>query len=131
LSGEEGRADILVFVGILLIIFGFFAAFVGAVTSSGPFGQTANSPLVGLGIFLCLIGVPMVIIGFAMGGGKSGYSLGEEKKTEQSVYPSPSIVTKEKEIIVKEVVMIPCSYCGGLMPQTATFCPHCGARRKS
>lgn len=36
----------------------------------------------------------------------------------------------EKETIVKEIVMIPCSYCGGLMPQTSLFCPNCGARRR-
>ncbi len=42
---------------------------------------------------------------------------------------APTIV-KEKEII-KEVVMIPCEYCGGLMPQTATSCPNCGATRKT
>jgi len=34
-----------------------------------------------------------------------------------------------KETIIKEVVMIPCKYCGGLMPQTSVFCPNCGARR--
>jgi len=39
-------------------------------------------------------------------------------------------VIKEKEVI-KEVVMIPCQYCRGLMPQTSTFCPNCGARRKA
>ena len=39
-------------------------------------------------------------------------------------------VIKEKEII-KEVVMIPCKYCQGLMPQTSTFCSNCGARRKA
>ena len=32
--------------------------------------------------------------------------------------------------IVREVVLIPCPYCGGLMPQTSVFCPNCGARRK-
>ncbi len=42
---------------------------------------------------------------------------------------APTIV-KEKEII-KEVVMIPCEYCGSLMPQTATSCPNCGATRKT
>ena len=42
---------------------------------------------------------------------------------------APTIV-KEKEII-KEIVMIPCEYCGGLMPQTATSCPNCGATRKT
>jgi rubrerythrin len=36
---------------------------------------------------------------------------------------------KEK-IVVREVVMLPCQYCGGLMPQTSLFCPNCGARRK-
>ncbi len=36
-----------------------------------------------------------------------------------------------KETIIKEVVMIPCPYCGGLMDQTATFCSNCGARRKA
>jgi hypothetical protein len=39
-------------------------------------------------------------------------------------------VSKEKETIIREVVMIPCQYCGGLMPQTATFCSNCGARRR-
>ena len=36
----------------------------------------------------------------------------------------------QKEVVIREVVLIPCQYCGGLMPQTATFCPNCGARRK-
>jgi uncharacterized OB-fold protein len=31
--------------------------------------------------------------------------------------------------VIREVVVIPCKYCGTLFPQTATFCPHCGARR--
>jgi uncharacterized paraquat-inducible protein A len=35
----------------------------------------------------------------------------------------------EKETI-KEVVMVPCIYCGSLMPQTALFCSTCGAGRK-
>ncbi len=36
----------------------------------------------------------------------------------------------DKEV-VREVVLIPCAYCSGLMPQTSIFCPNCGARRKS
>ena len=39
--------------------------------------------------------------------------------------------TIKEKVIVKEVVMLPCQYCGSLTPQTALFCPHCGARRKS
>lgn len=34
-----------------------------------------------------------------------------------------------REVITKEVVMIPCGYCKALMPQTWVFCPICGARR--
>ena len=32
---------------------------------------------------------------------------------------------------VKEIVMVPCIYCGSLMPQTALFCSTCGAGRKA
>ncbi len=35
-----------------------------------------------------------------------------------------------KETILREVVMIPCLYCRGLMPQTSVYCPNCGAQRK-
>lgn len=31
--------------------------------------------------------------------------------------------------VIREVVMIPCKYCGALFQQTATFCPNCGAKR--
>jgi hypothetical protein len=45
--------------------------------------------------------------------------------------PSASTTpVKEVKEIVREVVLIPCVYCSGLMPQTAIFCPNCGARRK-
>jgi hypothetical protein len=37
-------------------------------------------------------------------------------------------VTVEKEV-VRQVVMIPCKYCGALMDETATVCPNCGAKR--
>ena len=39
---------------------------------------------------------------------------------------SPAIMKE----VTREVVLIPCSYCSGLMPQTSVFCPNCGARRK-
>ncbi len=42
--------------------------------------------------------------------------------------PEPPTIIKEK-LVEREVVMIPCKYCGALMQQTAIFCPHCGARR--
>jgi len=57
------------------------------------------------------------------------------KEEEQPVspqptpYPTPTVI-REREVI-KEIVMVPCQYCGSLMPQTSIFCPHCGARRKA
>jgi hypothetical protein len=42
--------------------------------------------------------------------------------------PSASPIVREKEIL-REIVMIPCKYCGALMPQTETACPNCGAKR--
>ena len=44
----------------------------------------------------------------------------------QAIRPTAPRAVKEKE-----VVMIPCEYCGSLMPQTATSCPNCGAARKT
>jgi uncharacterized OB-fold protein len=35
----------------------------------------------------------------------------------------------EKERARKEVLMVRCQYCGGVMPQTSTFCPNCRAKR--
>jgi len=35
---------------------------------------------------------------------------------------------QEKEV-TKEVAMVPCKYCATLFIHSATFCPHCGARR--
>ncbi|MCP8315892.1 MAG: hypothetical protein H3Z52_03040 [archaeon] len=40
---------------------------------------------------------------------------------------APTVVKE----IVREVVMIPCAYCGKLMPQTSTLCPYCGAPRRA
>ena len=42
--------------------------------------------------------------------------------------PVAQLVIREKEII-REIVRIPCKYCQGLMDQTLTTCPNCGATR--
>jgi hypothetical protein len=34
----------------------------------------------------------------------------------------------EKERTSKAIIMIPCQYCGGLIPQASTQCPNCGAK---
>ncbi|MGP3667117.1 MAG: hypothetical protein ACKD6N_01580 [Candidatus Bathyarchaeota archaeon] len=46
----------------------------------------------------------------------------------QIAQPAATPIVKEKEII-REVVMVPCKYCGTLFPQTETACPNCGAKR--
>ena len=30
---------------------------------------------------------------------------------------------------IRKVGLIPCEYCGSLMPQVSVFCPHCRTRR--
>jgi hypothetical protein len=35
----------------------------------------------------------------------------------------------EKERLNKAIIMIPCQYCGGLVPQASPSCPNCGAKR--
>ncbi len=35
----------------------------------------------------------------------------------------------EKERLSKGIIMIPCQYCGGLVPQASAECPNCGAKR--
>lgn len=39
---------------------------------------------------------------------------------------APASVQRE---VIRTVVMIPCRYCQGLMDQTLTACPNCGAKR--
>jgi len=43
--------------------------------------------------------------------------------------PIAPVVTEK--IVEREIVMIPCQYCGTLFAQTATACPNCGAKRKA
>jgi uncharacterized paraquat-inducible protein A len=67
----------------------------------------------------CAIIIPIVLVGsIYLARAKSKASNKDEK------------VIREKEI-VKEIVMVPCVYCGSLMPQTALFCNTCGAGRKA
>ncbi|MCS7135771.1 MAG: hypothetical protein RMJ14_03345 [Nitrososphaerota archaeon] len=44
----------------------------------------------------------------------------------QVAQPPATPVIKE---VIREVVMVPCKYCGTLFPQTETVCPNCGAKR--
>ena len=55
-----------------------------------------------------------------------------DKTTETSeiqvIAPTVQAATVQREVI-RTVVMIPCRYCQGLMDQTLTVCPNCGAKR--
>jgi len=53
----------------------------------------------------------------------------KEEKPVTSVQVNVQSPSFQKEVITKEVVMMPCGYCKSLMPQTSAFCPNCGARR--
>jgi len=51
-------------------------------------------------------------------------------KTEiQVLQPSAAPAVAVVKEVIREVVMIPCKYCGALMQQTETTCPHCDAKR--
>jgi len=53
------------------------------------------------------------------------YFLKVHKPLEQAKMSTP------REVVVREVVMVPCQYCGGLVRETETQCPHCKAPRKA
>jgi hypothetical protein len=49
----------------------------------------------------------------------------EVQMTRPETTQSPTVLKE----VQREIVLIRCSYCGGLFPQTASFCTNCGARR--
>jgi membrane glycosyltransferase len=51
-------------------------------------------------------------------------------KNRNKTSGSEEKVIVEKETI-KEIVVVPCEYCGSLNLQTALFCSNCGAGRKT
>lgn len=40
--------------------------------------------------------------------------------------PTTTPASMVERIVVREIVKIPCKYCGSLIDQTATSCPYCG-----
>jgi len=80
-------------------------------------GETMDAPLIIFITLFFVFGLPMVFLVI--------FFVKVHKPLEQAKIAAP------KEVIVREVVMVPCQYCGGLMPTTATQCPSCKAPRKS
>lgn len=46
-----------------------------------------------------------------------------------SIDLTPKSQPPVQQVVIKEVAMIPCAYCGALMESTAKVCPRCGAPR--
>lgn len=51
----------------------------------------------------------------------------EKSKREHAI--ALERIQLEKERASKTIIMIPCQYCGGLVPYVSTSCPNCGAKR--
>jgi len=120
----ESKGYSIMSIGIVLICISFLFMFVGSYFSNPGFSDLFSwgSAIMGISILITVAGVIVRAI---------------EKippfPPAHSISPTSqhSVVTKEKETILREVVMIPCKYCGGLMPQTSVYCPNCGAKRKA
>jgi uncharacterized membrane protein YvbJ len=54
----------------------------------------------------------------------------DRRRSRQGGQGAAPLAFAEKEVI-KEVGLVPCTYCGSLMPQTSIVCPNCGAKRKA
>lgn len=84
------------------------------------------------GIIWYIVGLAVVIVVGYIGIKIYNATQTNDKQVTAPPTPTPSTpeptIIKEKEII-KEIVMIQCEYCRTLMPQTATSCPVCGAKR--
>lgn len=57
----------------------------------------------------------------------TAHSRNEKSKREHEL--AMERLNMEKERARKEVLMVPCQYCGAVMPQTSTACPNCKAKR--
>jgi len=78
-------------------------------------------------VFGSFIGIIVVVLAYA------AYTEKKERQYQLALAQLKNSASekeiKEKEII-KEIVMIPCQYCGSLIPQTSLVCGNCGAGRK-
>ncbi|MDH5483011.1 MAG: zinc ribbon domain-containing protein [Candidatus Bathyarchaeota archaeon] len=84
-------------------------------------------------IFLALLftfGIPLVVVFLIYYFENVRKPLELAKMGKYDEYTEAKKTIREK-VIVKEIVMIPCQYCNGMMPETSTFCPYCGAPRKA
>lgn len=114
----------LLTIGIMLIMVGAFMIAAGSFNDLFS-GQPMFPGIYSLGLVVFGLGVALIVIGLIVKLKEKPLLLTTLPSSESST--SPQIV--KETTVVKEVVMIPCRYCGALMPQTSTFCPNCGAKR--
>lgn len=89
------------------------------------------------GLYVISIASALGITCFFVGLSKAGVitvTVKEEPATEKERNQTPTVekatTDASKEAVTKEFIMIPCESCESLIPQTSTFCPDCGVKRK-
>ena len=124
LSKVVSKGITLLTIGIMLIMVGSFMIAAGSFNDLFS-GQPMFPSIYSLGLVVCGLGVTLIVIGLIVKLKEKPLLLTTLPSSESST--SPQVV--KETTVVKEIVMIPCRYCGALMPQTSTFCPNCGAKR--
>jgi ribosomal protein L40E len=124
LSKVASKGIVLLIIGVMLIMVGFGMIAVGSFNDLFS-GQPIFPGIYSLGLVVFGLGVALIVIGLIVKLKEKPLLLTTLPSSESST--SPQVV--KETTVVKEVVMIPCRYCGALMPQTSTFCPNCGAKR--
>jgi hypothetical protein len=82
--------------------------------------RTKKYSFIFLGVFFS---VAIVLVAIVL------VSKSQEEKRKREHELELERISIEKARALKEIVMVPCQYCGGVMPQASTFCPNCGAKR--
>ena len=135
-----------------LIVLGIALIILGAILSNMQFIGVIGVPLILVGVLIILVGLfskprawyQIKALGLKENELQFWRTEGAESDSKafarfiqdqisvrEKPYSSQAPTHVTKEVITKEIVMIECDYCGSLMPQTALFCPNCGARRRA
>jgi len=132
MSNREGSMGIFSFIGrAICFLIGLGLVVLGIM--SAPFG-------------IVVILISLIFFYLAFRRRKKAYPFQQQQQQQQVVVipptPQQPIIIQQPPVviqqpsqtsprtIVKEVVMIPCKYCGALTPQTSTYCSNCGAPRR-
>jgi hypothetical protein len=103
-------------------------------TTTTPTG-TGTTPYVYYAVALLAVLVVVVVVYAATRRGRKSEPL---PKHSQYVPPPPTAEESRvdlgskppEQVVIKEVAMVNCKFCGTLIPTTTQTCPHCGAPRQ-